>query len=122
MKKLEVKLITDDTEKLLIEVLRTNSRDAKANYEDVTVLAPMHQRYVPQSLVQMFLRERFNLDVVPVRMVSALDQVKEWILNLNGREYYHDGIKVVCADYETCLEIGIQLMLKRIIDEKLNPI
>lgn len=77
---------------------------------------------VSQSLVQTWLRRNWNMDIVPVRAASALDSSDQHVLYLNGREYRHDGAKIVCVGYEVCLEIGLQLMIKRLIDNaKPNP-
>lgn len=69
-----------------------------------------------QSVLQKWLRETYNHDVVPVRIENHMDNGLNYKIYLNGREWHCDGVCIVEAGYEACLEIGLKKSLRYLID------
>ena len=117
MKTVELKTIEKDTARILKATLNFFNESLSA--VEGHHLSPYIQK---QVVVQQWLRENFNLNIVPVRVANPFDNHVNHILYLNGREYYGNGIKIVDHSYEECLERGIRHMLAKILEEGIKPV
>jgi hypothetical protein len=72
-----------------------------------------------QSELQKWLREEWNMNIVPVRVASHFDNSPNHVLYLNGIEWWISShTRIVETGYEECLEKGIVHTLNVILKEK----